>query len=182
MPDTEQLRCADERPQLPSWERLFLGANRWALVLLMGVMAALVIVNVIARYGFSYSSTWVEEVSRYLMIWASFLGLGPALRVGGHIAIESLPNALPPAAARLLRALLVAIMAASLVAMTWLGVEYAAFGWEQESPVLNWSLGKVYLAVPVGAALALVHLACVARSWITGGEWEQIEGFDPQAL
>lgn len=171
-----------ESPALPTWQRLFVAANRWALVLLLGTMAVLVIANVIARYGFAFSSTWVEEVSRYLMIWASFLGIGPALRVGGHIAIESLPNSLPPAAARLLRALLVTIMAATFAVMVWLGIEYAAFGWEQESPVLNWSLGKVYLAIPVGAVLALVHLALVAPSWITGGEWERIEGFDPQAL
>lgn len=167
---------------LPAWERAFVAANRWALVLLLGVMAAMVIANVIARYGFGFSWTWVEEVSRYLMIWASFLGLGPALRVGGHIAIESLPASLPPAAARVLRAFLVAVMAAALAVMVWLGIEYANFGWEQESPVLNWSLGMVYLAVPVGAALALAHLALVARSWIASGEWERIEGFDPQAM
>lgn len=170
------------QPVLPAWERWFLQANRWALVLLFGAMSALVIANVIARYAFSFSFTWAEEVSRYTMIWASFLGLGPALRVGGHIAVESLPNALPAAAARVLRAVLVAIMAVTLAVVLWLGWQYALFGWEQESPVLNWSLGQIYLAIPVGAALALVHLALVARSWISGGEWERMEGFDPQAL
>lgn len=173
-----------EQAQQPSprWQRLFLAANRWALVLLLGVMSVLVIANVIARYVFSFSFTWVEEVSRYLMIWAAFLGLGPALRVGGHIAVESLPNALPPAGAHALRWLLVLVIAACLVAMTWLGLEYALFAWEQESPVLNWSLGMIYLAIPVGSALALLHLATVARSWAAGGTWEQIEGFDPQAV
>lgn len=169
-------------PALPAWERWFLQANRWALVLLLGAMSVLVIANVIARYAFSFSFTWAEEVSRYMMIWASFIGIGPALRVGGHIAVESLPNALPRGAARILRAGLVGIMGATLVVVLWLGWQYADFGWEQESPVLNWSLGQIYLAIPVGAALALVHLALVARSWIMGGEWERMEGFDPQAL
>ena len=54
--------------------------------------------------------------------------------------------------------------------------------WEQESPVLTMSLGKVYLAIPVGAGLMLVHLALVARRYVRSGEWERIEGFDPQAL
>jgi TRAP-type C4-dicarboxylate transport system permease small subunit len=116
------------------------------------------------------------------MIWAAFVGLGPALRIGGHIAVESLPNALPPAGARVLRAGLVLVMAASLATMAWLGLEYARFGWEQESPVLGWSLGLIYLAIPVGAVLALVHLGTVARRWIGDGRWEQIEGFDPQAV
>lgn len=164
------------------WEQRFIAVNRAVLVLLLALMAVLVIVNVIARYVFLYSFTWVEEVSRYLMIWASFLGLGPALRIGGHIAVESLPNALPPAGARVLRSVLVLVMAGCLVAMAWLGLEYAMFGWEQESPVLGWSLGLIYLAIPVGSVLALAHLAMVARSWVAGGRWEQIEGFDPQAV
>jgi len=163
-------------------ERAFVAANRWALVVLFAVMAALVIANVVSRYVFGLSFPWVEEVTRYMMIWAAYLGLGPALRVGGHIAIETLPQALPPRAARVLRALLVLVMGATLAVMVWLGWQYAEFGWEQESPVLGWSLGRIYLAIPIGAACALVHLALLARRWIASGSWEQVEGFDPQAM
>lgn len=166
----------------PRWERWFMAANRWVLILLLAGMSVLVIANVISRYVFLHSFTWAEEVSRYMMIWTAFLGAGLALRVGGHIAVDSLPNALPPAAARWLRTLLVAVIGATLLVLTWLGVEYAIFGWEQETPVLGWSFGMVYLAVPVGAALMLVHLGLVARRWVTTGQWEHIDGFDPQAL
>lgn len=159
-----------------------MAANRWALIGLLAVMAVLVVGNVVSRYVFGHSFPWVEEVSRYLMIWAAFLGVGPALRVGGHIAIETLPNALPRLPAQLLRTALVGIMAATLLTLVWLGIEYARFGWEQETPVLGWSLGRIYLAIPVGSALALAHLACVARRWVGEGEWERVEGFDPQAL
>ncbi len=171
---------ASQTSSLP--ERLFVQANRWVLIALLAVMAALVITNVISRYVFSHSFPWVEEVTRYMMIWAAFLGAGPALRVGGHIAIETLPNALPARLARCLRAGLVLLMGATLLLLMWLGVDYARFGWEQESPVLGWSLGKIYLAIPVGAALTLVHLLLVARRWVTLGQWDRLDGFDPQAL
>lgn len=166
----------------PKWEQAFMAANRWVLILLLAAMSVLVIANVISRYVFLHSFTWVEEASRYLMIWAAFLGAGLALRVGGHIAVDTLPSALPARGARWLRGLIVAIVAASLVVLTWLGLQYAEFGWEQETPVLGWSFGMVYLAVPIGAALMLVHLLLVARRWIATGQWEQVEGFDPQAL
>ncbi len=156
--------------------------NRWALIVLLAVMSVLVIVNVFARYVFSHSFPWVEEATRYMMIWAAFLGAGPALRVGGHIAIESLGQSLPPPAARALRALIVALIAVILVVLIWLGIDYADFAWYQESPVLSWSLGKVYLALPIGLALTLAHLAAVARAWILSGEFERADGFDPQAL
>ncbi len=171
-------------PQSPPHflEETFVDLNRWALIVLLGTMAALVIGNVISRYVFGHSFSWVEEATRYMMIWAALLGAGPALRVGGHIAIDTLHVALPDTGARLLRGLIVAIMAATLVVLVWLGIEYASFAWEQESPVLGWSLGKVYLALPVGAALMLVHLLLIARRWVVWGEWDRIEGFDPQAL
>ncbi|MDM0074018.1 TRAP transporter small permease [Variovorax sp. J2P1-59] len=169
-------------PSIGRWEERLLVANRWALILLLATMAVLVIANVISRYVFSYSFTWVEEATRYMMIWSAFLGAGVALRVGGHIAIDTLPGALPPRAARLLRALIVLVLAVTLLVLIWLGVEYSEFAWEQETPVLGWSFGKVYLAMPIGAALMLVHLGLVARRWIGTGEWEKVEGFDPQAL
>lgn len=176
-----------ENPEQPAaaparWEQWFLAANRWALIVLVAAMAVLVIANVISRYVFLHSFTWVEEASRYIMIWTAFLGAGLALRVGGHIAVDSLPQSLPPAGARWLRTLLVAIVGLTLVVLAWLGVEYAQFGWEQETPVLGWSFGMVYLAVPIGALLMLAHLALVARRWIRTGEWERVDGFDPQAL
>src|SRR6186713_2333822 len=95
-------------------ENVFVAGNRWVLVVLMAVMAALVILNVLSRYVFSHSFPWVEEATRYMMIWAAFLGAGPALRVGGHIAVDSLPQALPPAGARLLRAVVALIVAGTL--------------------------------------------------------------------
>lgn len=170
------------RTLLQRCDAVLVFANRWVLIALLAVMSALVVVNVFARYVFSHSFPWVEEATRYMMIWAAFLGAGPALRVGGHIAIETLGQSLPPRAARALRALVVALIAAILVALIWLGIDYAQFAWYQESPVLSWSLGKVYLALPIGLALTLAHLAAVARHWIQAGEFERVEGFDPQAL
>ena len=157
-------------------------ANRWVLIMLLAAMAVLVIGSVFARYVLGRSFPWVEELTRYLMIWSTFLGAGLALRVGGHIAIDSLAAALPPPAARVVRALIVAVMAGGLLAMVWLGWDYADFAWYQESPVLGWSLGQIYLALPVGALLMLLHLALVARHWVRHGQWERVPGFDPQAL
>lgn len=165
--------------RLEAW---FIAANRWALIVLVAVMAVLVIANVISRYVFSYSFTWVEEATRYLMIWAAFLGAGLALRVGGHIAVDSLAASLPARAARVVRTAIVAVLVVTLLVLVWLGIDYAQFAWEQETPVLAWSFGRVYLAIPIGAALMLAHLLLVARRWVASGEWEHVAGFDPQAL
>ncbi len=177
--------AGNETRRVALWQRLdrlLCRANRWVLVLLLAVMAALVAANVLSRYALNHSFPWVEELTRYMMVWLTFLGAGPALRVGGHIAVESLPAALPLRAAQALRAAITLLIGATLVVMAWLGWAYADFAWEQESPVLNWSLGRIYLALPVGAVLALLHLLAVAPRWVRGGGWEQQAGFDPQAV
>ncbi len=58
-------------------------------------MSVIIFVNVAMRYLTSNSLEWAEEVSRHMMIWLTFLGAGPVLRYGGHIAVENLQDALP---------------------------------------------------------------------------------------
>lgn len=157
---------ATAEPRGADAEGWLVAANRWVVVALMAAMAVLVFANVVSRYLLDYSIVWVEEVTRYMMIWVGFLGSGLVLRYGAHIAVETCQDALPTRAARALRASIVVLLAATFVAMVWLGVRYVAFAWDQETPVLNWRTGAVYLAIPLGGALMLVHLAVVARSYV----------------
>ncbi len=147
-------------------ERWLVAANGGLLIALMAAMALLVIANVIARYVFNHSFVWAEEVSRYMMVWVGFLGSGLVLRIGAHLAVEVFQDLLPRRAAQALRVGVVAVMACTLVAMLWLGVLYVQFAWGQETPVLNWNFGLVYLAIPVGAALMLVYLALIAAGYV----------------
>jgi TRAP-type C4-dicarboxylate transport system permease small subunit len=162
------------------FEAWLVGLNRWIVVALMASMAVLVFANVVSRYLLNYSIVWVEEVTRYTMIWVGFLGSGLVLRYGAHIAVDTFQDLLPPAAARALRAIIVVLLAATFVAMTWLGVRYAAFAWDQETPVLNWRTGAVYLAIPIGSALMLVHLALIARSYVRNREFEKDATFSAE--
>ena len=98
--------------------------NRAALVLLLAAMAIIIFANVVLRYTTSQSIEWAEEVSRYLMVWLTFLGAGPVLRYGGHIAVENLQDALPPRAACALRALIAVILMSFFAFMVWFGLLY----------------------------------------------------------
>ena len=138
-------------------------------------MAVLVFVNVVCRYVFNFSLIWVEELTRYMMVWLGFLGSGLVLRFGAHVAVDFFQDLLPAGAARALRAAIVVMLALTFAAMAWLGVRYVAFAWEQETAVLNWSTGAIYLAVPIGAALMLAHLAFVARKYVAAREFEKGE-------
>jgi TRAP-type C4-dicarboxylate transport system permease small subunit len=146
-------------------DNLLLTVNRGALIALLAAMAAMVFANVALRFLTDYSILWVEEASRYTMIWLTFIGAGPVLRYGGHIGIDSLQQA-TPRYAPLIRAIVVVVMALFFSSMVVIGIRYASLTWAQTTPVLEMPVGAVYLAMPIGFALMLVHLAIMAREFI----------------
>jgi TRAP-type transport system small permease protein len=165
---------------LATAESGFVRLNRWSVIGLMAAMAVLVFANVVSRYLFNYSIIWVEELTRYMMVWVGFIGSGLVLRFGAHIAVDAFQDLLPTRAAQALRALIVVILAATFVALAWLGVRYVAFAWDQETPVLNWNFGVVYLAIPIGSVLMLAHLLFVARRYVIAREYQQDEAFQAE--
>lgn len=147
------------------FEQVMVAANRWVIFVMMAVMATLVFVNVICRYVFNFSIIWAEEVSQYLMIWIAYLGAGLALREGRHVAVEMLHDRLPTMLSRKLRMLIGGLVLAFLGAVTVLGFQFAVFVWNQETPVLNISLGIPSLAIPIGSLLFSVHFLLMFRNY-----------------
>jgi TRAP-type C4-dicarboxylate transport system permease small subunit len=160
-----------------SAEAWFVRLNEWLMIALMAAMAVLVFGNVVSRYLFNYSLIWVEELTRYMMIWVGFLGSGLVLRYGAHIAVDVFQDLLPERTAQVLRGVIVALLAVTFVGMTWLGFRYAGFAWDQETPVLNWRTGLVYLAVPIGALLMLAHLLLIGRQYVRTRSFEKHAAF-----
>jgi len=125
---------------------------------LLLVMAVLVFANVVLRYMAGVSLPWVEELTRYMMIWVAWLAVGLAMREGAHIAIDTLQHALPAFWSRILRLFVLAATIGFFAAVAWLGWRYAMFAWRQETAVLKLPLGAVYLAIPVGSVFTLAHV------------------------
>lgn len=141
--------------------------NGAVIALMLAVMLTLVFGNVIGRFFFSTSFGWAEEVTRYLMIWVVFLGAGLGLREGVHVAVTlfvDLSRTLKPAITWLSFAFLLSFFAA----LAWFGFEYAMFASRQRSAMLQLPMWIVYLSVPIGASLAVIHLLLSLRDPVDG--------------
>lgn len=57
-----------------------------AIVLMLGLMVMITTAQIICRTFFT-SLTWSDEVTRYLLIWSTFLGATCVYRHSGNIAI-----------------------------------------------------------------------------------------------
>lgn len=170
----------DTRPATPGpAERWLVAANGAVLVALMAGMALLVVANVFARYVFNHSFVWAEELSRYMMVWVGFLGAGLVLRVGAHIAVDVFQDLVPRRVAQAMRVGVLAVLLVCIGAMGGLGAQYVEFAWGQETPILNWNFGAVYLCIPIGAALMLVHLVLIAGPFVRDREFRKDGGLSP---
>jgi TRAP-type C4-dicarboxylate transport system permease small subunit len=162
----EASRSAAPPGTLARLELAFVRLNQGLVVALMASMAVLVFVNVVTRYVFNHSIIWVEEFTQFEMIWITYLGAGLALREGRHVAVDTLQDVLPARHRQWLRTLIAVAMALFMAVLVVLGLQIAAFTWQQETPVMNLPTGAPYLAVPVGAAGCLLHLLLFWRGFV----------------
>jgi TRAP-type transport system small permease protein len=160
------------------FDRGFLWLNRVLLMALLGAMSVMVFANVVLRYTTGDSIVWAEELSRYLMIWLTFLGAGLVLRYGGHLAIDNMQDLVPARGARILRALILLCVAAFALVMLWLGTVYIVRAWAQTTPVTELPFGLVYSALPLGFLFLLIHMAMFARRYVLDRDFDHDSDFD----
>jgi TRAP-type transport system small permease protein len=130
--------------------------------LALAAMTGIIFFQVLVRFVFSklsvpISAPWTEELSRYLMIWAIFIGAALVVRRADALAVEALVQAVPASIGRALK------YSAHLLALVfyawifWLGLEWAEFGRSELAPVLNVPMVYVYASMSIGAALTIVN-------------------------
>ena len=166
---------------MATFERYFLGANRWALILLLAAMSVIIFVNVALRYLTSQSIEWAEEVSRHMMIWLTFLGAGPVLRYGGHIAVENLQDALPRRGAIALRMLVAALLFLFFGFMAWYGWLYMQRTMFQLTAVTQIPFAYIYSAMAIGGLLLIVHFGLIVRGYVLERRFPSDGDFDATA-
>src|SRR5215216_6676208 len=75
---------------------LYCAALKVAVALCLAVMVVLVFGNVVLRYVFNSGIATSEELSRWLLVWLTFLGAIVALRQHAHLGVDTLVRMLPP--------------------------------------------------------------------------------------
>lgn len=125
-------------------------------------IAGLTIGNVVGRTLFDHSLAFADEISRFLIVVVTFLGVGYAASRGRHIRMTALFDQLPAARQAQLSKLIHATTAGLLLYFAYLGLRYAlgtlrALG--SVSPVLEVPLWIVALVAPLGLALGAIQYA-----------------------
>src|SRR3984885_9590280 len=131
---------------------------KFVIALCLAVMVVLVFGNVVLRYVFNSGITVSEELSRWLMVWLTFLGAIVALREHAHLRVDTLVRALPPAGKRICFVLSYGLMLyanALLLEGSW---KQTIITWNDSAPASGLPVGLFYLSGIVFGVSATVIL------------------------
>jgi TRAP-type C4-dicarboxylate transport system permease small subunit len=127
-------------------------------------MTALVLLQIVLRYGFAVPLPWVEEATILMMIWLTFAGTAAALRRGAHVAATMAVDRLPRGGqAALAQVSLAAVLLFSLV-VAWQGAMLMQSVTGQRTAALGMPMAFAYAIIPIGSLLTAVQaLAAMLR-------------------
>lgn len=150
-------------------------------VVLFAGVCLLVLVGALTRTA-GVPIVWAVDIAQLLFAWTAVLGADVALKRWQHIEIDILVRAFPARLRRLLAYAWLALIAAFLAALVWLGSELTLLNLERELGDTPLSYGWVTAAVPAGAALMLLTTVARLLRGLTGREAVTLAGKDGTVL
>lgn len=84
--------------------RVFSKLEESIIALLLVAMTLLVFLEVVMRFGFGQGLLWLEELTLHVAAWFVLFGVSYGIKVGAHIQVDVLVNALGPGAKRVVGA------------------------------------------------------------------------------
>ncbi len=130
---------------------------------------AIIMYTVITR-RLGFAPQWGEESVRYLMIWITFIGSGICFRRSSHFGIDIIRRVKNETFQKIVSLLILISCATFIGLLFYYGIQYTAFTVEsgQKTAALGWPIYLVYMSVPIGGGLTILHLIELFMSQVLG--------------
>lgn len=129
---------------------------KYFLVLLVAAISILGMYQVVGRL-LGHVPAWVEEMIRFLFVWASCVGAAVGVKEHIHIGIDVLTNLLPKLGQRIVAIIVQLILCGFDVFIIKFGVNLVNQTMKQPSAGLQIPMGYVYWAIPVLGGLGIFY-------------------------
>lgn len=134
--------------------------KKMVFLIIVGMITAISL-QIIFRVFFE-ALVWTEELSRYLLVWGTFLGAAMVYKRGMHIAVTFVVNALPPKLKRITRMSSIILSIIFFVVSIYASVDLMSGQIFQVSPALRLPMRWVYVGIPVSFFAMLIHGVTIA--------------------
>lgn len=134
------------------------------IVIMIGAMVVVTTAQIVCRTWF-VALKWSDEVTRYLLIWSTFLGATCVYRHGGNIAITVVQDALPKKVGQALKVLVHVICMALFAVLLYYGCQYVS-KLNKTATTLPIKMKYVFLCVPISMGICMYHALVMALEQI----------------
>lgn len=131
---------------------------KWATAVLMFAMVAIVSIEVVRRYGIQKTWQWSDELVRYMIVWATFLGGPAAFRKGGLTCFDLVVLKMPENIQDILKYVVNTItlaLCAFILKYSIVVIQSPAISL-MKSASLKMSMSIPYLSIPIGMILMIL--------------------------
>ena len=126
-----------------------------AIVLMLGAMVIITGAQIICRTWFTALS-WSDEVTRYLLIWSTFLGATVVYRHNGHISVTLVQDAVSPKVAKVLRVAVHAICFVLFTVLLYYSTLYC-MKLKKTATAMPIKMKYIYSCIPVSMGIMMLH-------------------------
>jgi TRAP-type C4-dicarboxylate transport system permease small subunit len=144
------------------------------LVFCVAALAILLIVNVFARTFFQ-SIYFAEEVSMFLVMLTTFVGVSYGVRKARHIRMGAFLDAMPPQMEKVFIIVISFVSAFVMAIMTWFSYKYLmnAMDMGHMTPALRVPKWTFYVIIPIGFGLACIqYIRTIIKNLIEKEPWQ----------
>ena len=124
------------------------------IVALFAALVTLVLIQVFTR-TFHMSQTWIDEISKFVFVWLTYLGGSVTVSRGMNITFDLILEGVKGKTFKILFTLVNLCTLVFLAAMLILGSQNAWANRVQTSTMTNLNMGLMNLAIPVGCVLMI---------------------------
>ncbi|RKQ29285.1 TRAP transporter small permease [Oceanobacillus halophilus] len=139
---------------------------------------AVLFINIILRYFFQANTTWAEEFIRYAIIWMTFLGSSVCFGRGLHVGIDFFLEYVNEKWRNVIGIYVTLVSIVLMVFLIIYGMELVVFsmGTGQITPSMQIKMYWIYLAIPFGAAISIVHLVDNLIKHVKQAKTDEVKG------
>ncbi len=150
--------------------RVLNSLEEWTLVLILLGLSIVAFAQVICRYVFGFSFTWMEEIGRHISILIAFLGAAIGVKYGTHFSMDLVYERVRSDGFRHFLKILINVISGIIVLVI------AWYGWQQTmklrqfgvlTPVLKMPKYWAYLPIPIFSVIMGLRFFNLARNHLT---------------
>lgn len=139
------------------------------VVILTAILVVDVLIGVANRFIFHLALSWTEEIARYLFIWIIMMGAGIVLRLRGHIGLTFILKRLKKSKNWVILVTQIMMLFFLLTVIVY-GIKLFIFILQkgQVSPASGIPLWLLFLSIPLGSSIMVIHLLSQIESTFRG--------------